>query len=125
MNNKYLDVLKETLSDASSITPEKLSVLLDETVKMLTSLKGQMTSDDPEQRQRALESSLELKQALEAQMQAICKMTGLDPEQMKAIAQQMVKMPADGKSLLERVSAPEKPESDSIKHKKPILRIIG
>lgn len=126
MNNDYINMLKETLSDASKITPEKVKVLVDETVNMLTSLKTQMSSEDPEQRQKALDTSFELKRALDVQMQSICQMTGLDLSQINTMAQEMAKNPGNSEAFFEQLAAPRQESvMDPEKAKKTKLRLIG
>lgn len=126
MTNSYLSSLQEILSGGAQINPEKIKAFVDETVKMLTSLKTQMVSEDPDQRQKALETSLELKKALDTQMESFYKSTGLDPAQMQTMAQEIAKDPSGFEALIKQLGIPgQQSASAGEKVKKNKLRLIG
>ena len=68
MANKYITTLQEMLANKESMTPEKLSSFVGETMQYLQELRAQVTSKDPKHREEALNQTLELKGVLEAQM---------------------------------------------------------
>ncbi|HSX25966.1 MAG TPA: hypothetical protein VLE89_03055 [Chlamydiales bacterium] len=131
MSTDLIETLKETLSDPAQLTPEKLKVLINETLKFFQDLQGKFDSKDPKQREEAFISAGDLKQALEIQMESLMKLTGLDPAQMAALVETVQysteeKEAIDSvKSRMQEFQSHAKAKQASSKTKAPKIRLMG
>lgn len=103
MSNTYLELLKQMFGDPTQLSPEKLEALIEETMKFFREIQEKIQSNDPKLRDEALQASLEVKQALEQQMDVLCKMTGLDHAQLMAMAKNPNNMNSEEWKLVEEV----------------------
>lgn len=87
MDNAYLDLLNETFSDPSKLSLDGLKVFINETVKFFAEIKGRLASGDAAIKEDALNASMEVKKVLETKMDALCKLTGLDPSQLSVMSE--------------------------------------
>ena len=105
MNNKNRSLL-ESLDEAfsGSMSQEKVLGLMDETMAFFRDIKEKM--QDPEQRQAALEETMEIKRHLDAKMQLFAAKTGIDLEELKALAEsQESTMSPQDRSIIESAKA--------------------
>jgi len=76
---KYNNKLKEILANKEPLTPERLQSLMMETMQFLNELRTKMTSKEIQVREEAMSETLELKELLEAQMDALGQSIGANP----------------------------------------------
>lgn len=103
MTTQYLETLKETFSDPKNFSAEKLQGLIQETVGYFREMQEKLASKDPAAREEALKAALEMKQALESQMETICELTGLDPAQLSSLGDDTSRMGPSEKQAFETV----------------------
>ncbi len=103
MKNQYLETLKATFSDPENFSPEKLQGLIQETLAYFREMQEKLASKDPAAREEAMKTALEMKAALEEQMEAICKLTGLDPAQLSSLADDTSRLGPAEKEAFESV----------------------
>ncbi len=103
MTKDYLEALKETFESPQEFTPEKLQKLIQETMDYFREMQEKFASKDPAVRDAAMKAALEMKVALEAQMESICKLTGLDPAQLSSFAEDTSRMSASEKEAFDQV----------------------
>jgi len=103
MKNQYLETLKATFSDPKNFSPEKLQGLIQETLATFKEMQEKLASKDPAAREEAMKTALEMKSALEEQMEAICKLTGMDPAQLSSLADDTSRMAPAEKEAFESV----------------------
>ncbi len=128
MTTNYMNLLKETFNDLNSLTPEKLTGLVDETMKYFQDLQGKITSKEPGVREEALKESMALRETLEKQMVELCESTGLDPAQLAAYAEDTANMSPQDQAMIANVKDKLKglqPEKAVKKVKRPTLKIVG
>lgn len=130
MSTNLIDFLKETMGDPSQLTPEKMKKLVEETMKFFQEIQGKFDSKDPKAKEEALATASELKQALEVQMEALMKQTGMDSSQLSALAD-TANYTSEEKEALDdmKMKLQEFRSSDSAKtaprRKPPKMRLIG
>jgi hypothetical protein len=130
MANAYVNTLEETFGDVQNFTPEKMQSLVTNTLEYFQGLQEKFAAEDPAIREEALTAALEVKEALEKQMQSLSKLAGVDPSQFdpsreasdqdKQILDEMKKQ----LSLL-RGEKETTPKSNVTKRKQPKLKIVG
>jgi hypothetical protein len=81
MSFPLIDQLQEAFG-GGGLTPEKLQSLIQETLKVFQLLQTKINSNDPKEKEEALGMALQLKQALEAQAENLCKSVGMNPSQL-------------------------------------------
>jgi hypothetical protein len=86
MSKEYLEMLEATVKDLENLSPEKLQAFMAETVSQLLTLQTKLASKDQSVREEGVATAKKLKEALEAQMEDVLKATGLDKDQMEALA---------------------------------------
>jgi hypothetical protein len=84
MNSNLIETLKEVMGEPNKLTPQKLKVLIDETMGFFQEIQSKFDSKDPKQREEALQAAIELKSNLEVQMESLTQMAGLEPSEMAA-----------------------------------------
>jgi hypothetical protein len=86
MTLPLIEQLQETFG-GGTFTPEKLQGLIQETLKAFQVLHTKIKSQDPKERQEGLKMALELKRALEAQSENLCRSAGMSPTQLAAFVE--------------------------------------
>lgn len=125
MTQNYRNLLKETFSNPTSLTPEKLGQVVEESMKYFQDLQAKLASEDPKDREAAMNDSMELRELLEQQMAALCESTGLDPAQLSALTDDPNMSPQDQavmdevRTRLQTLMPKPKPK------KKPTVKIVG
>jgi DNA-binding transcriptional regulator GbsR (MarR family) len=131
MTKQYIETLKETFSDPKNFSPEKLQGLIQETVTYFREMQGKLASKDPEAREEAMKAALEMKQALEDQMETICQLTGLDPAQLSSLGDDTSRMAPVEKEAFETVKEqlkelrPVAAAHNVFKKRAPKLGLVG
>jgi len=128
MLESYIELLNQTFSDPTSVSPDKLKVLVEETMRLFGEIREKFRSKEPRDREEAMHLSLEMKKALEMQMENISKLTGIDPSQFGALSEanldkEELALVNDIKKQL-RTAAPETSE---VQHKKKMAtaKVMG
>ncbi len=133
MSTKLIETLKGTVGDLSALNADKLKTLLDETLRFFQEMQEKMASPETQKREEALQSALELKQALEGQMELLLEQTGYDMSQMAALME-TAQYSVNEKEVLDEIKSKlrefQKPMGEetpkrSAKRKAPKLRLIG
>ncbi|MES2273083.1 MAG: hypothetical protein V4487_02695 [Chlamydiota bacterium] len=88
-------LLQETFSDLQNLTPDKLQGLIQETMKVFSTLQEKIHSNDPKEREEALNIALALKESLQTQAESVCEKMGLDPSQLSAFAENATNFSAE------------------------------
>lgn len=91
MTQPYLETLKETFAHPEAFSAEKLQSLVGETMEYFQNLQQKFQSEDPKEREKAMDAALEMKEALEAQMESLCQSLGIDPSQLAQVAKEFSK----------------------------------
>lgn len=89
MTNEYLKTLEEAFQDPNHFSKEKMEKVVAETVEYLKDLKERFESGDPHVQEKAMEMALVVQKGLEAQVESICKATGLDLDTLSKMASDM------------------------------------
>ena len=80
-------LLQDTLGDLDGLSPEKIERLVQEALKMLSSLQEKSKSADQNERNEALQTALSLKTVLQKQAEAFSKSAGINPQDLASLAQ--------------------------------------
>lgn len=116
MLESYLELLNQTFAEPTSVATEKLKSLIEETMRLFKEIREKFGSKDPKDREEAMRLSMEMKQALEAQMDHISKITGIDPSQFAAFSENSGNLSKEEQALVEQIKvqfrdvSPEKSE---------------
>src|SRR3990167_2837883 len=84
MTNKYLDLLNKVFEGSAST--ENLAGLMDETMTSFREIQAELTSNNPVKQEKAVQKTLELKRMIESKMHLITEKTGLNLEELTALA---------------------------------------
>lgn len=128
MATSYKELVQETFSDVTTLTPDKLNVLVEETMRYFQEMQEKLASGEADAKEQVLRESIELKQILEKQMATLCDASGLSPAQLAAYAEHGTISPQE-KLFIEDVKKkfqtlmPKKAEKGRKKRKH--LKIIG
>ena len=87
MTLQFEKLIEETFSDLQNISVEKFQGLIQETMKVFTALQEKMKSEDPKEREEAMQAALSLRETLQQQAESICKKLGMNPEQLTSFAE--------------------------------------
>ena len=82
--------LEDTINDIQNLNPQKMSTLIDETIRTMSDLEKKMKSENPEDRKEALERVEQLKVAFEEQTRLVCERAGVDPMKFTVFAEEMM-----------------------------------
>jgi hypothetical protein len=105
MSKKYIDNLNKIFEASGAPSQEKLMNLMDESMEFFREIKSKMESDDPEKREEALKETLEIKWILESKMQSLSEKTGLNMNQLAALAENTSRMSPEERSAIESAKA--------------------
>ena len=83
MNSQILETIKNTLSDPSTLTPEGLHTLVQETLAAFKNIQAKMTSKDEGDWEEGLRIASELKTAMEDQVEQLQKKLNMSPQQIE------------------------------------------
>ena len=86
MDNKYIESLNSMFEEANP-SQENLMSLMEKTLSFFQNIKQRLESANPEERQAALEETLEVKRVLEGKLRTLGEKTGMNPAQLAALAQ--------------------------------------
>ena len=86
MENSYLKLINDTFGDPKKVTSEKLRAFQSEVLKEVFTLRALMESENPEEREAALNKGVELKTLLENQMKSLSETLGLTPSDALIVA---------------------------------------
>ncbi len=92
-NNKFMDQLDKIYENPQNITMPQLETLLFETLKFFESVRERMVSNDPQEREKAMQEAVEMQERLNQLTESIYAKTGLSKEK----AQQILSNPANFK----------------------------
>jgi hypothetical protein len=85
MNSSYVDLLKETFEDMENISLEKIQKLSQETANYFSEIQGKLS--DPIGKKEAEVEAAEIQDFLDAQMEKLSQMTGMNLSQLIAMAE--------------------------------------
>jgi hypothetical protein len=103
-NNNYLETLNQLFSD-SVPSKDKVLGLMDDTMTFFRRIKTKLESNDPAVQKEAFEETMEMKRILETKMRAMAEKTGLDMEQLAALAENTNDMSLEDLNALEAAKA--------------------
>jgi hypothetical protein len=103
-NNNYLETLNQLFSDTAP-SKEKVMGLMDETMTFFRRIKTKLESEDPAKQKEAFEETMEMKRILESKMQGLAEKTGLDMNQLAALAENTNNMSPEDLEALEAAKA--------------------
>jgi hypothetical protein len=83
MTRNILEKFDELFGDLDKMTPQKVEMLVHETLKFFEHLKTQLTSGDEKTRKEALDTAVELQKKLEAFSKKALEKSGMTPEQLQ------------------------------------------
>ncbi|MBS0616253.1 MAG: hypothetical protein JSR58_06870 [Verrucomicrobia bacterium] len=83
MANDILKKFDELFGDLDAMTPQKVEMLVHETLKFFEHLKTQLTSGDEKARKEALDTAMELQKKLEAFSKKALEKSGMTQEQLQ------------------------------------------
>lgn len=84
----FIELLKETLGDLESLNPEQVKKLMQEATSLMTQLQEQLALGDGEAKGAARQTAAEIQQYLEEQMKKVAERSGIDFQQLVALAQE-------------------------------------
>ena len=87
MNANYIESLNEIFEGTSLPSADRLLRLADEIVAFCHTTKEKLNSEDPVQKEAALQETLELKQLIESKLEALCSKTGMNLEELTSLAE--------------------------------------
>ncbi len=130
MLENYLELLNQTFTEPNAVPTEKLKTLIEETMRLFREIREKFTSKDPKDREEAMQLSMEMKQALEAQMENISKVTGIDPSQFSSFSENFGSLSREEQALVEQIKTQFKdvsPEKTEVHHKNKMAnaKIMG
>lgn len=82
-----IEILSEVFENVEQLNPEKLKKLSEETAQMLGALQAQMNSGDPQAVAEAKNTAMEIKGYVEGQIARLAEMSGIDYQELVAMAQ--------------------------------------
>jgi len=103
-NNNYLETLNQLFSD-SPPSKDKVLGIMDDTMTFFRKIKTKLESEDPAEQKAAFEETMEMKRILESKMRAMAEKTGLDMEQLAALAENTKNMSPEDLNALEEAKA--------------------
>lgn len=83
MAKDILEKFDELFGDLDAMTPQKVELLVHETLKFFEHLKTQLTSGDEKSRKEALDTAMELQKKLEAFSKKALEKSGMTPDQLQ------------------------------------------
>lgn len=105
MNKKYLDTISEVFDESGSPSKEKLMGLMDETMAFFQEIKAKMDSDDPAKQEEAIQETMAMKQLLESKMENLSEKTGLNINELAALAASPLAMSEEEREAIESAKA--------------------
>lgn len=87
MATPLIEVLSEVFENVEQLNPEKLKKLSEETAQMLGALQAQLNSSDPKVVAEAKNTAMEIKGYVERQIARLAEMSGIDYQELVAMAQ--------------------------------------
>lgn len=114
----YKKSLQETFEDPTSVSSEKLRFLVEETMRLFSEIREKFESKDPAERENALYLSMEMKSALESQMDQISKLTGIDPSQFAAFNEKALNLSREDADLVAEIQQKLRSIRPEEEHKK-------
>jgi hypothetical protein len=103
-NNNYLETLNQLFSD-SAPSKDKVLGLMDDTMTFFRKIKTKLESDNPAVQKEAFEETMEMKRILESKMRTMAEKTGLDMEELAALADNTNQMSPEDLEALEAAKA--------------------
>lgn len=137
MASQLEKMLQDTLGDLDTLSPEKIHSLIQEALKTFLLLRDKSNSTDPKEREEAFKTAMSLKQAMQAQTEALSKKADIDPAVFAALAENQDLIPADtwlelssAKKELEELRdqlgmTPHKPHHTTSKKHQKAVRLPG
>ena len=83
MSNEVITKIDEVFGNPENFSTEGLNSLIYEIFKLFNELKAKIASPDESERQKAIEMCNELKTKLEEQAASLCKVAGIDPQNLE------------------------------------------
>lgn len=87
MASQLETMLQEVMGDLDLCSPDKVEDLLQEAMKTFMALQQKIVSEDPKERDEALQMANALKVAIQAQAEEFSKKAGIDPAEFAAMAE--------------------------------------
>ncbi len=105
MDNNYLESLNQAFDESAPPSKEKLLSLMDETMAFFQGIKAKLESKNPEEREAALQETLEMKRVLESKIRILSEKSGLDPAQLSAFVQDPNNLSPEERDAVDEVQA--------------------
>lgn len=90
MDNKYLNFIENMFDSKETPSQEQMMQLMEETLSFFRDVRGRLTSEDEEEKAKAMAEIAEVREKLESKMKGIAEKSGLDPSQLASMASQMM-----------------------------------
>lgn len=122
--------LEETINNPDNFQPNKLNLLIGETMNILYSLQSKIQSANPQEREEAIQIGTELKEILEKRAEALCKEIGMNPDELAQFSLNPTNFSAEENRAIQQIAedfTQFKNEMSPVekKKKKPIAWIHG
>lgn len=85
MDNKYIESLNKLFNESSTLSTDQIRGFFSESLEFIQGLQRDLNSEDEEVREKALESTLQMKEKLEGKLKGICEKSGLSPEHLETL----------------------------------------
>lgn len=105
MTTNYIESLNDIFEGPTPPSRDKLLRLADEMVAFCHTMKEKINSEDPVQKEAALQETLEIKQLIESKLEALCATTGMNLEELTALAQDPTNMLPQEQLIAKELSA--------------------
>jgi hypothetical protein len=118
----FLKQIQELSEDPQNISSEQLDTLMQTSLQFFDQMRGQVTSQDPEEQQRAQKVLADLQIALEEQSKHLCKSLGIDPSQLTTFAEDPDALSPEDAAALSKAQKEYELRKERLQPKRPIKR---